>query len=766
MSCLARILFVLALFFTLFQNTLPALAQNVTVSAQVSPPPPDVLNEIISTTGNGPFAQGSEILYEIIYGQTTSSPQSITLQAQWSQGHFSGGVNSPSVEILEYVIGSASDAYNSAPPIIDLTNRTITWNIATIPANTTDQKVSFKLKTTSNYTGNARAQFTVTSQSTIVTTTVSDSITQSYQYNFDSEAYLKALTPPPTGTPTPTPTPPPNLSFEYIIIPEIRSDMAKVEIKTNIHTKATIRYGNSPNNLNSTLFSNSPRIYHFFTLDELKPDTEYYFQVEISDSYRSRASITSDIYTFKTAIISDAPQLNLDSITFTSSNLILFDGFTTDKDNLKNRIVTIPTNTPFEFKFSLAEGESVKSVLTTIREGNLSQSPVLGISLSPQTVPHANFAQIVEIEKGVYIGRLLSTSSPGLTDVIVRVSDFDGNVVEYKIGTIKTINPMRIVSERGGRGLENARVELYLYNPTQKIYQAISPEVIPIPNPSFSNSEGLVDIVLPHGKYRAEISLVRYEDKTVDFTIAPHDSTGYPTVELKASPFALFETIKYYFGILFDLGSFWNSITSVLSGSVRVYDLLNILALFLLIATSVLLLSQTIWNFYEHIFYPFFKRFRGRHSEFVQIIVSNITDHQKIRHAHVYLIDLQKDKIVARARTNIFGYATFHIAQPKKFRITALHKGYEAQQYYDFKNGEFTGTQTIWMKEYKSSHHPLGRRLKHMAAFLYEIILAALVMLEILFSRKYGITAMLPFYILLGITILFYIIHWIIGRKK
>lgn len=766
MFCLARFVSILVIAFLMLQNVFSAFAQNVTVNAQVTPNASDVLIDINSPSGNGPFPQGTEIEYQITYGQTTSSPQGFTIQASWSLGHFQSGVNNPSVEVIEYVIGSASDAYNNTTPIINPTTRTITWNIPSLPANTTGETVSFRLRTTSNFTGQDRATFNVRSDATVVTTEVTDTVTQTYQFNYDPDAYIKSLTPAPTDPPPPTPTPPANVQFEYIIIPEIRSDTAKVEIKTNIHTKSTIRYGTSPKSLNATLFSNSPRLYHFFMLDALEPDTEYYFQIEINDAYRTRASVTSDIYTFRTAIISDVPQINEASIIFTSSNTILFDGFTTDEDNLKNRIITLPTSTPFEFRFALADGESVKSILTIIRENALSQSPVLGISLSPQTAPNANFAQIVEVEKGVYVGRLLSLSTPGLTDVIVRVSDFEGNVIEYKIGTIKTVAPMRIVNKKNGRGLENARVELSLYNPTQKMFQPISPEVIPIPNPAFSNSQGLVDLILPHGKYKAEISLIRFEYKTVEFTIGPYDSLGYPTVALEARPFALFEILKYYFGIIIDLGSFGSSITSVLSESYRAFDLLNALAILLLLATLILLLAQALWNFYEHILYPFLKRIRQNHSSLIQVIVSNTSNHQKIRHAHVYLVDLTKDKIIARTRTNAFGYATFHIPQPKKFRITALHKGFESQAYYDFKGGELTGTQTLWMKEYRSNKHPLIHALRHFTFFLYEILLLVLVLLEVIFTQKYGIRIMLPFYILLAITVALYSIHWVIGRRK
>lgn len=747
----------------LLYSALSAFAQtNVSVTAQVTPSVSDIQNDLRG--GSGPYPQGTEIEYEIIYGQTTTSPQQLIITATWSQGYFHGGVNNPSFEVLEYMPGSATNGYNDTPPIINLTDRTITWTISTLPSNTTDQSLRFKLRTTSNYSGPSKAFFDVRSDILVVATTSTDTLNQTYQYNYDPDAYIKSLTPAPTGTPTPTPTPPPSIQILYIINPEIRSDRAKVEIKTNIHTNTTIRYGASPTKMNSTLFSNNPRIYHFFTLDELKPETEYYFQIEAKDAYRKRPSIKSDIYTFKTAKVSEAPEIKSDSIIITSNNTVLFDGAILD-DPTKNAVITIPTSTPFEFKFRLKDQESVKNILTLIRENNLSENSVLGINISPNSIPHNNYAQILEIEKGAYIGRLMSAATPALDDLIVRMSDFDGNVVEHRIGTIRSVQPMRVYNGKNGKGLENARVSLSIYNPTQKLFQIISPEVVPIPNPSYSDSQGLLNLVLPNGTYQAEITLVRFEKQVVTFTIDPsHDST-YPNVALTPRPFAVIETLKYYLGILFDFKNFSSLYTNTLTSSPRALDLINTASLILLFGTIVMLLTHIIWECYEHFLYPNLKRLQNKHHSLTQIIISEINSHKRIPHVHVYMIDLVRDKIVASTRTNRFGYATFHIEQPKRFRITLLKKGFETTEFYEYKRGEILGPIHVWMKKYNSTQsHLLKRFLKKMSQFLYEFFFIVLIVLEVIFTVRFGTALMTGFYILLGICILMFLLNKIFSR--
>jgi hypothetical protein len=327
---------------------------------------------------------------------------------------------------------------------------------------------------------------------------------------------------------------------------------------------------------------------------------------------------------------------------------------------------------------------------------------------------------------------------------------------------------MRIYSEKNGKGLENARVDLSIYNPTQKIYQPVSPEVVPIPNPSYSDSQGLVNLVLPNGSYQAEISLVRFEKKIVKFTIGPYDTDGYPAVALSSRPFALLETLKYYFGIVFDLRAYTALYATTLSGSGRVYDLLNVFAFLLMGTTVITIFFRTLWSLYVHFLYPRYKKLINSHVNLIQARVLDIKSQNPIAHVHVYLIDLAKDKIISKGRTNRFGYVTFHMPQPKSFRLSVLKSGYETEGFYDYKKGMLHSITTLWMKQYKNSHDSSRILIKALfqnaSVFIFELSLLILLILEFLFIRSYGILLMRPILIVTILTLLLCIIEVVASK--
>lgn len=163
-----------------------------TVPSQVSGLP----ISIESITTGTQFSQNTTLDYKITYGSLASSAIPLTIQAQWSQGTIAGSP-APSVDIVDYVIGSATDAYGSTPAVIDTVNNTITWTIPSFPANTVGQTVAFSLKTNTSYTGASSVSFDVSARAISGSTVTPDqTITQTYLYSVSSAS---------TSTSTPTP---------------------------------------------------------------------------------------------------------------------------------------------------------------------------------------------------------------------------------------------------------------------------------------------------------------------------------------------------------------------------------------------------------------------------------------------------------------------------------------------------------------------------------------------------------------------------------
>ena len=86
---------------------------------------------------------GEEITYTILYGCSGGNETvELRLEVSWVY---------PSGEVGEYVLKSASEAYGSAPPDVELSEKKISWRIEGFPPQTTSQRVSFKLRAKSAY---------------------------------------------------------------------------------------------------------------------------------------------------------------------------------------------------------------------------------------------------------------------------------------------------------------------------------------------------------------------------------------------------------------------------------------------------------------------------------------------------------------------------------------------------------------------------------------------------------------------------------------
>lgn len=68
----------------------------------------------------------------------------IHFKAVWDKGTVDGATEA-NVDVVEYVLGSATDGYGSVSPVIDTINREISWDIPLLAAGVGAQQVEFKL---------------------------------------------------------------------------------------------------------------------------------------------------------------------------------------------------------------------------------------------------------------------------------------------------------------------------------------------------------------------------------------------------------------------------------------------------------------------------------------------------------------------------------------------------------------------------------------------------------------------------------------------
>lgn len=542
--CLPSIFLLISLFIAvLVPQTLYAYDGEGTIGVSATAPSqPNNFSTAIASSVSG-IHQNSEITYTVTYGSNIESQIDIVLNVSWTKGTVEGA-STPSVTIVNYVDGSASQAYGSSPAVVDTTNRTIRWTINNFPGNLKNQTVSFKLKATDSYTGSNRVDFSVSSfiMAGTHSSTVS-TLAQSYLYN----SSLPAPSSPQTVSTTPapvvvSPSVPPSLPIsppdrmiviENVQMYSISKSDATIEIDTNEKTQVVVRYGTAIKNLNQSMTSLELSEKHLVKLTNLDNRVNYFFIVEAR--MLGQQSITSTIYTFKTAEESVIPEVIDNSVVVSSQNVILL----SPGDRNTEWIVVIPQNALFEFRFSLQKQISIKTIEILVRNKD-----VLGISTVKATelVSNKN-TEVAEVEPGNYIGRLRAADRLGTYNILAKIEDNKGNLTELILFQIKVVPYFKVLDSDNDRPIELAKVLLSRYNPATRIYEVISSSAYAFVNPASTDPKGKIDIVLPIGKYKAKVTALGYSEKEIEFIISP-DAQGYPTVYLKEAPFSLFTTTK------------------------------------------------------------------------------------------------------------------------------------------------------------------------------------------------------------------------------
>lgn len=725
---------------------------NINITASVDPQVSDLPITIESTTAGTTFPENSTINYKITYGNNATTSIPLTIQAQWTQGTISGNP-SPSVDILDYVVGSATNAYGSTPAVINTVNRTITWTISSIPASTTGQTVTFSLKTNNSYTGTSSVSFSVLARATSGSTTTPDvSVNQNYLFSGTTTTNLggpgDGRSDGKSSGSTPSTQQPALPIFNSIEIYSISKSYAKIFVTTNKSTTLTIQYGKSLKSLSQNVKTALPATESITTLPDLEPNTDYYFKITAKDT--SGNIVTSDIFTFKTASESITPTIDLQSFIVTSNNNILLNpqGQLATGQTTPKYIIVIPYSTVFEFHFTLNKQTQIKNIQAIVKNKN-----VLGASTFGQPEANSNLVDLVETRPGVYAGRLLSPGNPGNYELYVKVIDYSGNITIQKIVDIRVVNKFKILEKGLKNPIENARVLIYLYNPTTKVYEVISPQILPINNPSYSNPEGLVNVVLPMGKYKAEILAIGYNDNTVEFELNP-EYGEYPTIYLEKQQFNISNFIKYYWTAFTDNINESQIYIKQRADSNRLFDLITMGSLFIFIIISVLSISARthIGVFYLPYFLIFklkilFKKNTGR------IIFGKVMENEAkipISRAVVNLITADGTKILATLKTNKLGEFYYNNPQGQDFKIKIEKQGFETLPVYDFKNSEVKEIPIVFKLKTKE----IIKRSLLKIIFIYaedflgmamESIILFLLLTQIYFIYTFGFLRVAPF---------------------
>lgn len=709
-------------------------------------------------------SQDTFMEFEVTYGSYLPDPIDLTLEVQGYKG-FIEGSGAPSIDITDYVYGSATNAINNVPPVLDPVHRKIIWNIANFPANTKDKKVRFAIRTNSTYTGSSKVNFSAAAR--IIGpgfVTPDKTVTKTYKYDpskVTSSSSTASTTSQTTTTTTTTSTsalyitPYPGYVsptvFRNIFIPVISQNDAKIFINTFAKYFHSVQYGPSPTRLNNRVTSLNKTDKQQLDLADLTPDSTYYFKAEVKDE--SGKVTGTETFTFKTAEISDKPEVEKSSLLVTSqSNVISNPSASKAEDGAEQKpSIVVPRETTYEIRFALKKHQSAKKVQAIVRVRD-----VLGISTVYAQEPNAEVVDMIEVEPGVYAGSLKSKPEPGYYEQFIRIEDHVGNIQEEKVADIKVMQPFTVLDKSSKNPIENARVLLSIYSQETRTYQIIGPNVIPIKNPSYSDSRGEVELVLPPGKYKAEVVNLGYKEETAEFTIGLNPEDGFPTLHLEKEPFNPVNMVRYYGRTVRDVFLLnTKAYLESLAKSLRFFNLIVAVSIGSLVVLTLLSFSLRTHIPLQHLpkyFLFHMRRLLPNTSLLAHIHGTVIDPHAKspITQADVYIIDADRKVIVDQTSTNKIGEFFFDKLPEGHYEVQVMKRGYEPSGTFEYPLPDgVPGQFTISLHQNETLEQSVRENIswaaENVIGFSFELLLIASLVFEVLFGYTFGWQKVIPF---------------------
>jgi hypothetical protein len=631
----------------------------------------------LSSNKTGLLNESEVISYEINYGSyLLGLVKPLVITGSWSRGTVAGSP-SPSVDIVDYVIGSGSTGWGGVAPVIDLVNRKITWTIYSFPANTINQTVGFQLRVNNSYSGSSNVGFDVSAildGANVVT--IDSVVNQTYK---PAVLPTSTPTPGPTNTPgavatvtstttntivtsTPTTTIVPKLLIKGIEILELTSQGVKIGIENNQNSRSlTIKYGTDIKNLNKKLVLLSQKSSVLVKIDDLQSATNYFFVVEV---VAESGEITeSDLYSFKTALDSELPEIDMKS-----SVLLVANNVMTDLD----RGIVLTPGQDYAIRFTVSKPKAIKSIKMVIKN-----TQILGISSVYGAEPNSLAVDLGEIEEGVFSGHLISPKMPGYYDILLRTEDINGNIFERVIGKLRIVEPLTIV-DSNQRPIENAKLVFYKYNSKKQIFELISKEVLGFENPVFSEPDGRIILSLPNGRYRVEVSEIGYQNKTVEFEIGFEGSENFPNIMLTEKKASLVEIAGYYKLIIIDSSVYFGKSMKGLIVSVRFYRLNIIFVLLSFVVAGVNYLAKSKKIEWWKVPGYYLRQLRRLEKGKISGRVIDKMTRMPISGAKVLLMDSKRNRVLTTSQTDTLGGFEMDVIKAEEYKVAAVKDGYVA----------------------------------------------------------------------------------------
>lgn len=577
--------------------------EDLNVSATINPQPSDASVVLVADTVEGSsIARGEEVEFTIEFNVQPQSGFPMTIVASWEEGEIVGSPGNY-VEAYDYVIGSASQGPDLSVPVVDLLNRTITWNLTNVSQGTSSYELTFSLRAKQSFLTSDLIEVYTNVDATYNTAIIPQDEYQLFiDPTLDEITPTPTYTPTPTNTPTPTPTdtptptptytptptltytptptstltpqptatPTPNLTPRSILIPTssvtasptmtptmtpvpqpppapaepVQFEFRSVEILDI--TDATA-FMTTTLSLDSTLrvpFGSCGETSFADALVFEDPDT--YHEIRFSNlapdtQYCFRLDATNSL--LQTSISSDI-------FTFRTAQRgqsysigtirTLWNSLQLNAQDTQNLLV--PAGVPVVMSIEIENPQNITQL-----DGEFVHRSVLGAS----TMSRKNQQQVrfIEVGKGSYTAEIMTPQLKGGYAFTLRIKDSAGNYSKRLIPySINTTSFLRVLNE-DGNPVENAYITLerkeestgnfVTFNQAFTLNQVEKAYFVPYA----TDSDGYLRIALPVGSYRAQVTTVGYEPQEITFQI-DDASTAYETVTLK-SAFSFQSMLQY-----------------------------------------------------------------------------------------------------------------------------------------------------------------------------------------------------------------------------
>lgn len=591
--------------------------QNISVTGTVPPQATDFQTTIDANT-HATIPESTVVTYTLTYGSHLYYAGQMTVEAYWDQGTVNGS-SSPSVDGLDYVTGSATKAYNNTTPVVDLVNNKIDWTISSFPAQTTNQTVTFQLRTNTAYTGDESVTFPI--QVKLIAphfTTAPESVITSYQFDptflpTPTPTLIPTATPAPTATPVPgptatpapaLPTPTPTLpsttpapknptnssAFSDITIVNLTNNESDISFIVKQAGTVQLLVGTSPQALSpkTTIKTTGSGI---MNLPDLLPQTLYYFQlISTGDS----GIFSSEIFSLRTPPVGQLAEVATPSLVITADNDVLYSLTLNNSTNggltnPTNQVPTVPvaSTTNYNFSFKLTKSQDIKTVQVILQ--NISvlgiASPAFAQAASPMTYTFSAFDK----GNGIYVANITNNLPPGIYSASIRVQANNGAITTQKVANIHVLHPFRAYDAKNKKPLSDVRITLFRWDANLKKYLILQANTLK--NPIYTSLTGDINEQLPSGRYQARYMLLGYKSQTVTFTLGSSPNDDYPSVSLQPTAITLNSILTYYKDALGDWISINNAYINELKQTYRFYNLFGILSIFCLVSLTLMFFS-------------------------------------------------------------------------------------------------------------------------------------------------------------------------------